>query len=178
MADGVIRIKIDVDGKELELTNKDLDKVEKSSHKAGAGIKKFAASLGLVAIGAMAFRTLKNSMDDAINRFDTLNKFPKVLQSLGVSAEDSDRAMRKLADGIDGLPTQLNDIALTAQRMYTSFGDMDKATDSAIALNNALLGSGSSAEQAKRGTEMYIKALKNGKYDIDWWNKLSEEMEL
>jgi len=58
--------------------------------------------------------------------------------------------MTRLSDGIDGLPTKLDDIASTAQRMYTSFGDMDKATDSALALNNALLGSGSSAADAKR----------------------------
>src|SRR5699024_2362360 len=178
MADGIIKIKIDVDGKELELTNKDLDKVESSSNKAGSSIKKFAASLGLVAIGAAAFKTLKSSMDDAITRFDTLNKFPKVLQALGVSAEDSERSMAKLSDGIDGLPTKLNDIASTAQRMYTSFGDMDKATDSAIALNNALLGSGSSADQAKRGTEMYLKALQTGKIDMDTWNTLSETMDV
>src|SRR5690625_1969373 len=68
-------------------------------------------------------------MDDAIKRFDTLNKLPKVLQALGVSAEDSERATRKLADGIDGLPTKLDEIASTAQRMYTSFDDMDKASD-------------------------------------------------
>src|SRR5690625_3613225 len=178
MAGGIIRIKIDVDGKELELTNKDLDQVEQRSHKAGSGIKKFAASLGLVAVGAMAFKTLKDSLNDAINRFDTLNKFPKVLQALGVSAEDSEKAMSKLADGIDGLPTKLDDIANTAQRMYTSFGDMDKATDSAIALNNALLGSGSSAEQAKRGTEMYLKALQTGKIDMNTWNTLSETMDV
>src|SRR5699024_4941171 len=178
MADGVIRIKIDVDGKELELTNKDLDKVEKSSHKAGSGIKQFAASLGLVAIGAMAFKTLKDSMDDAINRFDTLNKFPKVLQALGVSAEDSERAMSNLADGIDGLPTKLNDIANTAQRMYTSFGDMDKATDSALALNNALLASGADAESAKRGTEMYLKTLQTGQMDLVTWRSLQENMSL
>ena len=82
-------------------------------------------------------------MDTAIKRFDTLNQFPKVLQALGVSAEDSERAMAKLSDGIDGLPTKLDEIASTAQRMYTSFNDMDKATDTALALNNALLGSGS-----------------------------------
>src|SRR5690625_4501482 len=178
IADGIIRIKIDVDGKELELTNKDLDQVEQKSHKAGSGIKKFAASLGLVAVGAVAFNTLKNSMDDAINRFDTLNKFPKVLQALDVSAEDSERAMRKLADGIDGLPTKLNDIAQVAQRMYTSFGDMDKATDSALALNNALLGSGSSAEQASRGTEMYLKVLQTGQMDLQTWRSLSETMDV
>src|SRR5690625_7706966 len=62
--------------------------------------------------------------------------------------------------------------------MYTSFGDIDKATDSAIALNNALLGSGSSAEQAKRGTEKYIKALQTGKIDMNTWNTLSETMDV
>src|SRR5690625_1332581 len=59
-------------------------------------------------------------MDAAISRFDTLNKFPKVLQALGVSAEDSERAIQRLSDGIDGLPTKLDEIASTAQRMYTS----------------------------------------------------------
>jgi len=178
LADGTIKIRIDVDGKQLELTNKDLDQVEKRSHKAGSGIKKFAASLGLVAVGAMAFKTLRGALDDAITRFDTLNKFPKVLQALGVSAEDSERAMAKLSDGIDGLPTKLDDIAHVAQRMYTSFGDMDKATDSALALNNALLGSGASADQARRGTEMYLKMLQTGRIDMTTWNTLSETMDV
>src|SRR5699024_453522 len=121
---------------------------------------------------------LKSSLDDAITRFDTLNKFPKVLQALGVSAEDSERAMEKLSDGIDGLPTKLDEISSTAQRMYTSFNDMDKAADSALALNNALLGSGASAEQASRGTEMYLKALQTGTVDMVTWRTLSETMDV
>ena len=114
--------------------------------------KDFAVSLGLVKVASVAFTVLRKSLDSAISRFDTLNQFPKVLQALGVSAEDAEKAMTDLSDGIDGLPTRLDDIASTAQRMYTSFNDMGKATDSAIALNNALLGSGASADQAKRGT--------------------------
>lgn len=132
MADGKVKIQIEVDGKEVDVASKSLDNLEDSGHKAGSGakqaeeglkgvgqestkasgsVKKFVTSLGLVAIGAMAFKTLKASMDDAITRFDTLNKFPKVLQALGVSAEDSKKAMTRLSDGIDGLPTKLNDIA-------------------------------------------------------------------
>src|SRR5699024_5141953 len=122
---------------------------------AAIGLKDLAVSLGLVAVASAAWDTMKSSMDSAIKRFDTLNTFPKVLQALGVSAEESEAAMAKLSDGIDGLPTTLNDIAASAQRMYTSFGDMDKAADTAIALNNAMLGSGSSAEQAQRGIDQY-----------------------
>lgn len=220
MADGSIKIAIEVDGKEVKIASRELDKLEDAgidsskgikaaeksmdsladssadagknikgasdnlggvsdnSKKASGDIKKFATALGLVAIGVAAFNTLKSSMDDAISRFDTLNKFPKVLQALGVSAEDSERAMSRLSDGIDGLPTKLDEISSTAQRMYTSFGDMDKATDSALALNNALLGSGASAADAQRGTEQYLKALQTGKMEMDTWNSLSETMDV
>ncbi|GAE32450.1 tape measure protein [Halalkalibacter hemicellulosilyticus] len=199
MSDGVISIAIEVDGKQVNVASKELDNLESSGHKAGDGtkqaedglkgvnkeapkagsnIKKFATALGLVAIGAAAFRTLKASMDDAIKRFDTLNQFPKVLQALGVSAEDSERAMERLSDGIDGLPTKLDEIASTAQRMYSSFGDMDKASDSAIALNNALLGSGASADQARRGTEQYLQALQTGNMDMQQWRTLQETMDV
>lgn len=154
------------------------ESVSQNTNKASIGIKELATSLGLVAIASAAFNTLKSSLDSAISRFDTLNAFPKVLQALGVSAEDSERAMARLSDGIDGLPTTLNDIAGSAQRMYTSFSDMDKATDTAIALNNALLGSGSSAEDAKRGADQYIKALQSGKIQMDTWNTLSETMDV
>lgn len=148
------------------------------AEKASNNTKKFAVSLGLIAIASAAFVTLKSSMDDAITRFDTLATFPKVLQELGVSAEESERAMSNLSDGIDGLPTKLNDIAANAQRMYSSFNDMDKATDAALALNNALLGSGSSAVEAQRGTDQYIKALQTGKMDMNTWNTLSETMDI
>ncbi|WP_193064914.1 tape measure protein [Oceanobacillus oncorhynchi] len=152
--------------------------VDGKTNQASGSIKTFAASIGLIAIAATAFNAMRSSMDQAISRFDTLNAFPKVLQALGVSAEDSDAAMAKLSDGIDGLPTKLNDIAGSAQRMYTSFGDMDKATDTALALNNALLGSGASADEAKRGTDQYIKALQTGTINMDTWNTLSETMDV
>lgn len=199
MADGQIKIAIEVDGKQVEIASKELDNLGKSGQGSGKGIKqaedgvkgvgnesekasgkvkKFTTAVGLVAISAMAFKTLKSAMDSAISRFDTLNTFPGVLKELGVSAEDADRSMQSLSDGTDGLPTKLDEIASTAQRMYTSFNDMDKATDTALALNNALLGSGSSAEQASRGTEQYLKVLQTGEMDMQTWRSLSETMDV
>lgn len=152
--------------------------VGNETDKASGKTKKFAISLGLIAVAAGAFAVLKSSMDTAIARFDTLNKFPKVLQAIGVSAEESEHAMTKLGDGIDGLPTTLNEIAANAQRMYTSFNDMDKATDTALALNNAMLGSGSSAADAQRGTEQYLQALQKGKFEMEEWKTLQETMDI
>lgn len=156
----------------------DAKKAGSGAQKTERGIKELAISLGLVKIASVAFKILASSMDTAIKRFDTLNKFPKVLQALGVSAEDSERAMARLSDGIEGLPTTLDEIASTAQRMYTSFNDMDKATDTALALNNAMLGSGSSAADAKRGTEQYLQVLGRGKMEMQEWKILQETMDV
>src|SRR5690625_3730172 len=146
------------------------------SDRASSSIGEAAASIGLVAIAATAFTVLKDAMDDAISRFDTLNQFPKVMDAMGVSAEESEQAMSNLSDGIEGLPTTLDDITGSAQEMYTSFEDMDQATDTALALNNALLGSGASAAQAKRGTQQYTKALQTDQMYLSTWNTLSETM--
>src|SRR5690625_1786256 len=156
----------------------DLSNIGKNTEKSNITVGKLAKSLGLVAVGAKAFDAIRNSVEDAVSRFDRLNQFPKVLEALGVSAEDAEKSVDTLSDGIDGLPTKLDDIASTAQRMYTSFGDMDKATESALALNNALLGAGASSEQASRGTEMYLKMLQTGQVDLQTWRSLSETMDV
>src|SRR5690625_3731388 len=146
------------------------------TEQASNSTEKLAVSIGLIAIAATAFTVLKDAMDDAISRFDTLNQFPKVMDAMGVSAEESEQAMSNLSDGIEGLPTTLDDITGSAQEMYTSFEDMDQATDTALALNNALLGSGASAAQAKRGTQQYTKALQTDQMYLSTWNTLSETM--
>ena len=178
--DILVKIGADVSqfGRQLGGIQKSLGDLQKTTEKNQMSFGKLAGSIGLVAVAAKGLSVLKNSMDAAISRFDTLNKFPKVLQALGVSAEESQIAMGRLSDGIDGLPTKLDEIASIAQRMYTSFNDMDKATDSALALNNALLGSGSSAADAARGTQQYIKFLQTGKMEMDSWNTLQETMDI
>ncbi|MFP9181198.1 hypothetical protein ACLI2M_17030, partial [Enterococcus faecalis] len=75
-----------------------------------ASIKNLVVSLGLVKVAAAAFNVLKNSLDSAISRFDTMKKFPKVMKALGFSAEDSQKSINKLSNGIDGLPTKLDDV--------------------------------------------------------------------
>ena len=181
--DGRINIAIDVDGKEVEQGRKsvrgleeDARKVKGGADQASGGIKNISVSLALVKIGAAAFSVLAKSMDSAISRFDTFNTFPNVMSALGESTEDSDRAINKLSDGIDGLPTKLDDIVTTTQRMYSTFKNLDESTDTALALNNALLASGASAADAQRGSEQYIQGLQKGKFEMEEWKTLQETM--
>ncbi|EEI59966.1 tape measure domain protein [Enterococcus faecium TX1330] len=178
MADGRVEIEVDVDGKGVTILNKGLDQLKGKSNKAGASIKNLVVSLGLVKVAAAAFNVLKNSLDSAISRFDTMQKFPKVMKALGFSAEDSQKSINKLSDGIDGLPTKLDDVVASTQQMTAITGDLDRSTDTVLALNNAFLASGASTEDASRGMQQYNQMLSTGQVDLESWKTLQETMPL
>lgn len=156
--------------------------IDKSNQTATAGntgaggVKQLASSLGLVAIGAKAFNILSDSLDGAIQRFDTLNKFPVVMQALGYSVRDTAKSTSILKKGVDGLPTTLQDVTSVAQQLAPLTGSASKASKSAIALNNAFLASGASAADSSRGLEQYTQMLSTGKVDMMSWRTLMETM--
>ena len=156
--------------------------IDKSNQTATAGntgasgVKQLASSLGLVAIGAKAFDVMSASMGKAIDRFDTLNKFPVVMQALGYSARDTAKSTAILKKGVDGLPTTLQDVTSVAQQLAPLTGSASKASKSAIALNNAFLASGASAADSSRGLEQYTQMLSTGKVDMMSWRTLMETM--
>lgn len=178
MSDGQISIAISVDGKDIVLANKNIDNLAKGSQTATSSIKNMALSFGLVKVASAAFNVLKNSMDAAIGRFDTMQKFPKVMESLGFSARESSSSINKLADGIEGLPTTLNDVVAQTQQLTAITGDLDKSTDTVLALNNAFLASGASSEDASRGMIQYNQMLAKGTVDMQSWRSLQETMPL
>lgn len=196
-AHGEVKIKITVDGKQVHVATgnlkdfqdaasgagqkgkkagEDLRSADKDTRKFDGGVKDLAKSLGLVAIGAAAFKVLSDNVGAAIKRFDALNAMPRVLEALGANTDDAERSMQRLADGIEGLPTALDEITGTMQQFFLVFRDADKATDSALALNNALLASGTSGGQAAGAMEQYIQALQKGKPDMMEWRNMQSNM--
>lgn len=114
--------------------------------------------------------------EGAIQRFDTLESYPRVMQAMGHSTEDVTRSTKKLAAGIEGLPTTLNEVVGTAQRLTSITGDINKSTDLTLALNNAFLASGSSSADASRGLQQFSQMLSAGKVDMQSWKTLQETM--
>ena len=178
MADGQVEIAVIVDGKQIAVLNKDLDNVGKTGQKASSGLKTIATSLGLVKVASAALNVMKQSLDAAIDRFDTMQKFPKVMSALGFSADESTASINKLSDGIEGLPTKLNDVVSQTQQLTAITGDLSKSTDTVLALNNAFLASGASAEDASRGMVQYNQMLSKGAVDMQSWRSLQETMPL
>ena len=155
---------------------KNLGQIDQASKKASVSVTSIAKAIGLVKVAGAVFNTLKNSMDAAISRFDTFERFPKVMNAFGYSAEDSTRAVNSLSKGIDGLPTKLDDVVSTTQRLTAMTGNLKQSTQVTLALNNAFLASGSSASDASRGTEQYMQQLAKGEVDLQSWRTLQESM--
>lgn len=180
MSDGKVVIEIDIQDKNSKSKIKELESsfkgVDRTTQKASRSIKDMVVSLGLVKIASSAFRVLRDNIDDAITRVDTMNQFPKMMQAIGFGADDSNKAVERLLEGIQGLPTRLDEVVSTAQRLAIMTGDLDSATELTLALNNAFLTSGANAQDASRGLQQYTQMLSTGKVDMQSWRTLQETM--
>jgi tape measure domain-containing protein len=161
-----------------EIDARPIENTEKSSRKLNTSFMELLKTVGVVKLVSVGFDMLTGSIDGAIDRFDTFNTFPRTMQGLGYSVEQADRAIRRLDEGTRGLPTTLDGIVRNTQRIAAVTGDLNLATETALALNNAFLASGSSAADAARGTEQYVQMLSKGEADLQSYRTLQETMTL
>lgn len=180
IADGVVKIQVLLDDSKVSggvrRVEGRLSSIAGSAKRGIATVGKLAGALGLVGLAYKGIDMVKKSLDGAIDRYDTLNNFPRVMAQIGFDAEDSQKAIKKLSDGIQGLPTRLDEVASTTQRIAVMTGDLDLAVDTTLALNNAFLASGASAQDAQRGLEQYVQMLAKGEVDLQSWRTLQETM--
>jgi len=137
----------------------------------------------MMGIGAKAcdmvvsgFRAVTSSVDKAVSRADTLNNFPKIMGNLGYSTKDAAAAMAKMDKGIAGLPTSMDAIASATQKIAPLTGNLGKATDVTLALNNALLAGGKSTEAQANALEQFSQMLSAGKVDMQSWRSMLDAM--
>lgn len=183
---GELKIKLSFDNNGLTTSQKQVEsKLSTWSKITGKDNGNTFGNAFSVAIGSIiskGFSTItsaiSNSMSSAINRVDTLNNFPKVMQALGYSAEASSSSVKMLSDRIDGLPTSLNDIVGNVQMLSSSMGNLNdgmvNATTVGIALNDMFLAGGQGTEAATRAFTQFNQMLARGKVDMQSWNSLVE----
>lgn len=153
------------------------NKVKASGHSAGSTFGgTFSVTAGnLLSSGiSKALGAITAHMDSAIGRVDSLNQFPKVMANIGFSSDDALAALQKMSDGIQGLPTTLDDIVGNAQRLALSLGDLGKASDVAIALNDGFLMFGASSSDVSNAITQLNQMVTAGKYDMQSWNSINQ----
>lgn len=160
--DAEVRLKVTVDGDE---TKRDFGSITKSI---------FAAT-GAIKLLSTGFNALKNNMNAAINRYDALQKFPKVMKNFGVSSDEAAKSVDRIADSILGLPTSLDQAVSGVQSLFLVTKDLKKAETIFQAINDsAMVFAGGSTEAVDRFIYAYKQALSSGKVMAQDFNQMNE----
>lgn len=158
-----------------------------SMNKMGDGIlKKFNPltsklnqmfGFGLITKGIDSVTNMVNgSVDSAIKRVDTLNNYTKVMSNLGVNEKDALSSKQDLVKGLQGLPTALDDGVSAVQRFTSTNSDVGKSTKMFLALNNALLAGGGSADIQSSALEQLSQAYSKGKPELEEFRAMQTAM--
>ena len=184
MSDGSVTIEVTLTKEQLEKGLKsiksDLNGLSKTGtivNKIGSAISGIGSAMtkaGKIIVGATT--GIIASLGTAINRFDTLKNYPKVLSNLGFSAEDAKESINELSEGIDGLPTALDDAASGVQRLVAKNGDIKKSTKYFLAMNDAVVAGNAPAQQQASAIEQLTQAYSKGKPDLMEWRTLMMAM--
>ena len=151
--------------------------------KAQSATQSLMSSVKSTALGAMAFKgvsaavnTLSSNVGSAVSRFDTLNQYPRVLEQMGFSAQEAADSIKELGDGIQYVPTSLDEIASSTKTLALTTGNLQKSTKLAVAMNNAFYASGSASDEASRGMAQFTQMLSRGNVEQEEWKTLNETM--
>lgn len=135
-----------------------------------------AFGTGITDIISSAFNFIADSVSGAVSRLDTLNSFPKTMESLGYSSEEAANAISTLSDGLQGLPTSLDEAATNVKVIANATGDLESATDIFLAFNDALVAGGASTAVQSSAMEQFTQVLAAGKVDAVAWNSIVTAM--
>lgn len=119
---------------------------------------------------------ITSGIDNAIRRYDTLNNYTSIMGNLGVDAGSAEMSKQMLSEGLKGLPTTLDSAVSSVQRFTSANGNIKASTNMFLALNNALLAGGTSAETQASALEQISQAYSKGKPDQMEWKAMLNAM--
>lgn len=156
------------------------NKVASSAQSLGAKIKNTVGLGAAMQVGMRAVNTALSSMTShisaAVDRYDQLNAFPKVMKNLGIETKASNVALKEINKGIKGLPTSLDTATRGVTRFTSANGNIKKSTKYFLAMNNAIIAGNQSAELQSSAVEQLSQAYSKGKMDMMEWRSLQSAM--
>ena len=123
-----------------------------------------------------AMGAISNSIGAAVSRVDTMAAFPRVLSGLGYQASDASAAIQKMSDHLTGLPTRLDAMTSSVQKIVPTVKDVGRSTDIMLAFNDALLAGGASTQVQEAALEQFAQTLAKGKPELEDWRSIQTAM--
>ena len=158
----------------------DTSGVDKATKNTSASLGKLATAftIGNVAASAInkTMQVFTQNLDGAIDRYDTMNNFPKVMKNLGISGDEAQEVIADLSDKLTGLPTSLDAGARAVQRFTAVNGNLKESEKLFLAVNNAILAGGANTQIQASALEQLSQAYSKGKPDMMEWRTLLSAM--
>lgn len=169
------------------------EKVRQSMYLLGAGLQSIGNAMenlsqaspftqilqqveGLVSGGITNIIT--EGISGITDRYDAIQQYKIMMEALGASTEETAQMTKKLDDSVQGLPTSLDEVMTMAKNFTATLGDYNKATDYAIAVNDAFLASGTDEMTRTQGMQQIRDLLSGKKLNTKEWNSLIASMSL
>lgn len=126
--------------------------------------------------GAVDF--LAANLQRGIERLDTLQNFPKLMQTFGYTAEEAADSVLSIQEHLDGLPGSTDEVLRLVQAISDSTGSLELATSTGLAFNDMLTASGADAHTAMYATRMFDQMLGGASYSAQRWMGIVSKMPL
>ena len=139
-------------------------------------VKGSAIGTALGSLATKAGSSIMSGLRAGIGRIDTIQNFPKVMQSLGYSTDEASKSIRTIMDHLDGLPTSTDEMVQLTQSIADSTGDLDLATKAALGFNDMLLATGTSTADAASATAILNRVLGKGSATTAQWQSLQQHI--
>lgn len=154
---------------------KDVEGLDRATGNAGITIGKLAAAVGVTALVAKGFNMVKDSVQRAFGRIDTMEQFERVMTTLTGSTDKANEVLSTVNDTVVGTAYGLDVGAKAVQNFVTSNMDVDKATATFEAWGDAVAFYGDGTNETLGSvTDALAKATAKGKIQMDTMNRLAE----
>ncbi|MBR3056132.1 hypothetical protein IKG64_02325 [Candidatus Saccharibacteria bacterium] len=165
----LISAKTDEFQKELNKTQKQLTNFSNSFKSISGGVATMAVTAGNLISKAIekTVSVVTQNIDYAVKRLDSLNRFPIVMENLGISATEATNAINSLAEYTLGLPTTLNDAAEKVQYFTSATGNVWQSIKIFEALNDAIVSGAQTADVQSTALYQWSQAIVRGSFDIE-----------
>lgn len=126
----------------------------------------------VMGIGYRALNKVTSGLSGAFERYDTMHTYSAQLVAMGHKAEDATAAIEKLRDSVLGLPTGLDEIVASQKAYVGATNDVERATELAIAANNAYIAGGTTAKQKKYIQNQLLALASGAELTTSQWQSL------
>lgn len=139
-------------------------------------VKGSAIGTALGGLASKAGTAIANGLETGIRRLDILKNYPRVMESLGYSADEAAKSVDTITKHLDGLPSSTQELVTLTQSIADSTGDLDLATLAALGFNDMLLAAGASSADAATAQAVLNRVLGKGSATAAQWSSLTAVM--